>query len=140
MSTGLFGHYHGTTSIDLIWTSCWCQIANIIWTSTHKINMMPRMCQENDHWQQNLVKNNVGWNFVYVDVQCQFNANSDVNLMSTVDVTKFFILMSIQHFLPTGFVCGPYYPHNKGSFGCCRRLSSHHATYRTLYYNSVTTR
>ena len=33
------GQYHATTPIELILTSCCCQIANIIQTSIHEVNM-----------------------------------------------------------------------------------------------------
>ena len=36
------------------------KITNIICTSTHEVNIMSRVCLENDHWQQNLVKTNFG--------------------------------------------------------------------------------
>ena len=44
--TSTFSQYQGITSIDLIFTSCWCQIVNIIMRSTHEVNMMSRMCLE----------------------------------------------------------------------------------------------
>ena len=40
----------------MILKPCLCQIANILWTSTHEVNMMSRMCLENDHWQKPLGK------------------------------------------------------------------------------------
>ena len=76
------GHYHGITSIDLIVTSCWCQVASI------EVNMMSRMCIENDHWQQqkkcenkfclkkNCLKKSFGRKILYVNVWHQFDANS----------------------------------------------------------------
>ena len=75
------GQYHGTTSIDLILTSCWYQIAHTIWTSTHEVNTW-RMCLENDPRQKTFGENKLwlkkgfGWNFVYVNVRHQFGANS----------------------------------------------------------------
>ena len=75
------GRYRGTNLIDLMLTSCWCQLANIIWTSTHEVNMMSRMCLENDHWQNNFVKTNFGWKkhlseVFYINERHQFDANS----------------------------------------------------------------
>ena len=82
--------YHGTTSIYLILTSCWCQLRNI-WTSTHEVNMISIMCLDNDHWQTHMVKkkveqkiglkNNLVWKSVWLDilninVQHQFDVNS----------------------------------------------------------------
>ena len=55
--TSKCAQYHGTTSIDQSLTLCSnCQIANIIWTSTHEVKMMSIMCLENDTWQKYLVK------------------------------------------------------------------------------------
>ena len=75
------GQYHGTTSIDLILTFCWCQIANIIWTSTHVVNTMPRMCLEIDHWQKNVKtcgRKTFGLKtcFYFANIRHQFDANS----------------------------------------------------------------
>ena len=107
--------------IDQMFTSGWCQIANIIWTSTREVNIMSSICLENYHWQTNLMNTNFGWKqtlfiFFYVIVH-QFDANSwcqfdvdnwlhntfhfwpmvDSQLTSIVGI----IMMSIQHLLPT---------------------------------------
>ena len=75
--TSQCGQYQGTTSIDLILTSCWCQIANIIWTSTYEGNMMSRMCLENDQSDQN-----------------------DGQLMSTVDIS---LMSQFNTICPLGY-------------------------------------
>ena len=124
-----FGKYHGTTLVNLILTSCWCQIANIIWTSAHEANMMSRICLENDHCETNLMKKNVGWKIYFVQFlllmsmysyvsMCQFNTNSwrqfdveswrhkNYHFWPMVDGQMMsnadLILMSFQHVLPTG--------------------------------------
>ena len=93
------GQYHGTMSIDLIITCYWCQIANSIWTSTHEVNMMSRMCLEDDHWQKHLVKTNFCWKLILAEnlFMSMWNINLmatvDANLMLTVDATKTVIFL-----------------------------------------------
>ena len=65
-----------TTSINLILTSCWCQIAHIIWTSTHEVNIMSRMCLEHDHWQNNWWTQFLVEKTFYVNVRHQFDIHN----------------------------------------------------------------
>ena len=93
-----FGHYHDMTSIDLTWSQ---YVTN---------------CLENDLWQKNLGKNNVVEKTFLVEKQCLMSMcdinlipTVDVNLMSTVNVSKHFIfdlwLMVSQHQKLTSLWC-----------------------------------
>ena len=94
----------------VLMSSCWCQIANIIWTSTHEVYMMSRICVENDHWQQEISNKKCGWKKVWfiffmailfwqlMSQNFHFWLMADGQLMLTVDI----ILMSVQHLLYTG--------------------------------------
>ena len=113
--------YHCTTLIELMLKSCWCQIVNTIWISTHEVNMMSRMCLENDYWQKHLMKKYVGWKnilveknifnfFLNVNVQHQFDINSwrQFDVDSWHHKKTFIIdlwLMIIWHQLLTSFWC-----------------------------------
>ena len=116
--TSKFGQYHGTTSVDLILTPGWCQISNI-WTSTHAVNMMSRMCLENDHWQMNLVNKwwlkkyfgwkKMVWSICYqqlTSLLCRQLTSEKVSFLTygwwSIDVNYWHHLVSILHFCPLG--------------------------------------
>ena len=86
-----------TTSIDLILTCHLCQIINIVWTLTHYVNLISRMCLENNHWKKTGekkkggLKNNAGWKKCCW-CPCATRPKVDINLMLTVDITKLSLL------------------------------------------------
>ena len=69
-------------------------LSSIIWTSTSEVNMMSRMCLENDHgWKKSWLKKKLWLEKNVLVSMCDINLmpTVDVNLMVTVHVIKTFI-------------------------------------------------
>ena len=117
--TSMFGQYHCTTLIDLVLTSCWPQIANIIWIWGHNVKNVSKKWPLANKFGESILDEKKSWLIFFMSMcwcqqWCQFHVDSwhyktvhfwsmvDGQLTSTVDIILTSIWMSFRHFLPTG--------------------------------------